>query len=75
MAMISTIEDERRRRRLDPLLERWVEHPLTRWGMRVPAGLGLDAPCLSQLRTKHPAASRHVISRGFPVEKENPSSA
>eukprot|EP00969_Alexandrium_andersonii_P278394 12306312-Alexandrium_andersonii.AAC.1 len=74
MAMISTFEDERHRR-LGPLLEGWIQHPLTRWGMRVPDGLTLDAPCLSQLRTKHPAVSRPVILCGFPVDKENRSSA
>eukprot|EP00969_Alexandrium_andersonii_P153027 6767354-Alexandrium_andersonii.AAC.1 len=37
--------------------------------------MGLGAPCRSHLRTKHPAVSRLVILCGFPVEKENPSSA
>eukprot|EP00969_Alexandrium_andersonii_P175698 7768641-Alexandrium_andersonii.AAC.1 len=74
MAMISTIEDERRRM-LDPLLGRWLRQPLTRWGVPVPAGMGLDPPCISQLQTKHPAVSALVILCGFPMEKDNPSSA
>eukprot|EP00969_Alexandrium_andersonii_P102142 4508586-Alexandrium_andersonii.AAC.1 len=74
MAMISTIEAERHRR-LDPLLERWIKLPLTRCGRPVAPGLGLDAPCISQLSTKHPAVTRLVALRGFPLDKVNPNSA
>eukprot|EP00969_Alexandrium_andersonii_P251887 11133067-Alexandrium_andersonii.AAC.1 len=59
MGAISTIEAERRGP-LGPLLERWIKRPLTRWGRPVAPGLGLDAPRVSQLRTKHPAVTRLV---------------
>eukprot|EP00969_Alexandrium_andersonii_P150954 6674785-Alexandrium_andersonii.AAC.1 len=59
LAMVNTLEAERTRR-VDPLLERWLARPLDRWGRFVPPPAGLDPPCVTQLRTRHPAVGRII---------------